>query len=280
MLPMMMSPPSSDRLASVKPASASPTYYLLSRREKYVWGLKPSPWQRHTFKALCQELGIPVPNGLSHQPPDLSHHASMVDDCRSDDNSLCHDMLTTLGFTHEQMHRAAERFRLGRSRSGQPIYWMIDDMGRCLDGHIGDAWVSAMLKARCPELAPYLTVTHCLFGLHQTSLNDAKAIGIVESERSAVLLSELCPELLWLAYAYPTNMTIDQFEALQGRQVTFYPRTDPTKDIYVSFLEMADQVRRAYRSIDISVSPFLEDNATDSQKQRHIDLVDYLFDTL
>ena len=31
------------RLASVKVALNCPTYYLLSRREKYVWGLKPSP---------------------------------------------------------------------------------------------------------------------------------------------------------------------------------------------------------------------------------------------
>ena len=215
-----------------------------------------------------------------------SPRRSLLDDCRSDDSDFCHEMLTRYGFTEEQMHRAAERFHLGRSKSGKTIFWMIDDLGRCRDGHLGDSWVSVMLKARYPSAAPYICIEHCLFGLHQISLSspttgetvgEFPSIGIVESERSAVILSEAQPRLIWLAYVYPSNFTVNQFEPLQGRKITLYPRADPDQAYYWAALELADQVRRLY-DIDISVSSFLDDHASDAQKSANIDLVDYLFE--
>ena len=104
-------------------------------------------------------------------------------------------------------------------------------------------------------------------------------IGIIESERSAVLLSELCPDLIWLAYSYNSNLTIEKFEPLQGHKITLYPRSDPNQEYYLSFLELADQVKRAYKSIDISVSSFLENNASDNQKIRNVDLLEFMCET-
>ena len=230
--------------------ASSPIRTSLYEREGSMWGSLKRPSLRRT---------------------------TFIEDCRSDDNDLCHEMLTTFGFTPDQIHRAAERFHLGRSKSGKPIYWMIDDLGHCLDGRIGTSWFSTMLKHRYPEAAPYLKVRHCLFGLHQIN-EQPKPIGIVESERSAVLLSELCPDLLWMAYSYGSNCTVDKFEPLQGRKITFYPRTEPNKEYYFSFLELADQIKRAYKTIDISVSSFLENNATDDQKQRNIDLLEFMLE--
>ena len=202
----------------------------------------------------------------------------MIEDCRSDDSGLCHEMLTKYGFTPEQMHRAAERFKLGRSKSGKTIYWMIDDLGIVRDGRIGDSWVSTMLKARYPCAAPYLHIEHCLFGLHQVSMTDTnKSIGIVESERTAVILSEVFPDLLWMAYSYPSNFMVNILEPLQGRKVTLYPLADPYMDNYLYCLNLADQATRLYH-LEISVSRFLEDNATGDQKRRKIDILDYLFE--
>ena len=224
----------------------------------------------NTFSAIRKRLGLPEPS---------EHKIDMVKASRSDDSDLCHEMLTTFGFTEDQMHRTAERFHLGRSKSGQTIYWMIDDMGRCLDGRLSDTWVSTLLKRRYPAAAPYLKVDRCFFGLHQISMNEGKPIGIVESESSAVILSELCPDLIWLAYSYGTNCLIDNFEPLQGRKITLYPRTDPSQEYYLSFLELSDQVKRAYKDIDISVSRFLEDNASDDQKARNIDLLEFMLES-
>ena len=101
-------------------------------------------------------------------------------------------------------------------------------------------------------------------------------IAIVESERTAVVMSELYPQTIWLATVYPANFTIDQLAPLQGCKVTLFPRTDPVMDHYVAWLEIADQARRLYH-LDITVSSLLEDHATVAQKSRCIDLLEFLF---
>ena len=289
--------------ASVKAASTCPTYYLLSRREKYVWGLKPSPRQPevltpdkrplywdsifcHTFKAIRTSLGIQ--GAFPEEDPFAgTNRPDMVGQSRSDDSDLCHELVSKYGFTELQMRRAAERFHLGRSKSGKTIYWMIDHLGRVYDGHIGDTWVSDLLKLRYPENARYIQQKRCLFGLHQISntvpefIEGAKwpgrSIGIVDNECSAVILSEVYPDLVWLAYVNQ-YLFFDRFEPLQGRTVTLFPRADTDSDYYWSACEVADQVSSCYKTIDIHVSTFLEDHATESQNTHNIDLVDFLFD--
>ena len=195
------------------------------------------------------------------------------------DSDLCHEVVANGWLSEEQMRHAAERYRLGKSKSGKTIYWMIDEMNQARDGHLGDAWVSSLLKAREPKLLRSWHPRHCLFGLHLLTVCEYKPISVVESEASAVILSELFPESIWMAYAYPANMTVDLLEPLQGCSVSIYPQTDPHMEIYLSFLDFADTVRRVYPSIDISIENILEEHATEEQKQRNIDLVDFLFDS-
>ena len=216
-----------------------------------------------------------------------TNRPDMVGQSRSDDSELCHELVSKYGFTEMQMRRAAERFHLGRSKSGKTIYWMIDHLGRVYDGHIGDTWVSDLLKLRYPENARYIQQKQCLFGLHQISNTvpeliergkwPGRSIGIVDNEHSAVILSEVYPDLVWLAYVNQ-YLFLDRFEPLQGRTVTLFPRAATYSDYYWSACEVADQVSSYYKTIDIHVSTFLEDHATESQKSRNIDLVDYLFE--
>ena len=195
------------------------------------------------------------------------------------DSDLCQEVVSNGWLSEEQMRHAVERYRLGKSKSGKTIYWMIDEMNQVRDGHLGDTWVSSLLKAREPKLLQSWHPGHCLFGLHLLTVVENKPICVVESEASAVVLSELFPESIWMAYAYPANMTVDLLEPLQSCIVTIYPQTDPNMEIYLSFLDFADTVRRVYPSMDISVENILEENATEEQKQRNIDLVDFLFES-
>ena len=106
-----------------------------------------------SFTALRQELGI------------LERRRPMVEECRADDSDFCQEVVSRGWLTEEQMHHAAERYQLGKSRSGRCIFWMIDRQGRVRDGHIGDQWVTEMLKARAPQLLGHWHAEHCLFGL-------------------------------------------------------------------------------------------------------------------
>jgi hypothetical protein len=72
-------------------------------------------------------------------------------------------------------------------------------------------------------------------------------------------------------------MTPDLFESLQGCTVTIYPRTDPSASTYLSFLEFAEEVRCLY-DIDITIDDVLEEHATPEQKERQIDLLDFLLE--
>ena len=188
--------------------------------------------------------------------------------------------------TEAQMHHAAEQYRLGKSKSGKTIFWMIDECGIVRDGLLGDAWVSALLKAREPELLRYWRVQHCLFGLHligpaknteSTERVTLKAVAIVESQRSAVILSEIFPENIWLATMSTCCFSIDLLIPLKGRKVKVFPSTDETMANYCCWNDICDLARRNYR-LDIECSAYLEDQATPAQKQRHIDLVDFIFD--
>ena len=123
-----------------------------------------------SFRMLRQELGLPKPGKPVVQV--------------SADSDFCREVVARGWLTEEQMAHAAERYRLGRSRSGRCIFWMIDEIGRVYDGfetyplplpewrgvYSSEGrrieWVSAMLKAREPELLREWHTEHCLLGAH------------------------------------------------------------------------------------------------------------------
>ena len=224
----------------------------------------------------------------------------MVEACRADDFDFFQPFINAGKLTEENMHHAAERYYLGKTKSGRPIYWMIDDTldpqdARIVNPDNSDTWMSTLLKTREPFIQ-YWCPTHCLFGLHllkedgrgmmedgdnnvQCSMLNVqwtRSVCIVESEQDAVVLSELFPESIWMAYATIEHLQIDLFAPLEGRNVILYPCTDLYMSNYVFFCDLAAAVHKQYPSIHITVDPILEDNATDEQKSRCIDLVEFL----
>ena len=196
----------------------------------------------------------------------------MVEACRADEFDFFQPFIQSGMLSESQMHRAAERYYLGKTRSGKTMFWMIDDMMQPLDARIGDTWLSKLLKQREP-LLEYWPVKHCLFGEHL--LIHQNNVSIVESEQSAVILSELFPESIWLAYVYTANLTPQLMAPLQGRHITFYPRTDPTMNTYVFFLDYAEHVRKHY-DINLRIDSTLEYNATPEQKEQCIDILEFI----
>ena len=238
-----------------------------------------------SFKAMRQRFADQTPSGspysggerrqqLADQNPSGGERRPMVEP--TDDSDFCHTAVESGWLTTEQMTHAAMHYKLGRSRSGKTIFWMIDEWGKVRDGRIGEGWASVMFRQRAPDLLKSIPTTHCLFGQHLLLQEPDKEVCIVESERSAVVLSEVMPECIWLATMYPMNLNVTSFEPLQGRSVMLYPKTDPVGDHYLAWLELADQARRLY-DIQVGVNDLLEEKATPGQKEHHIDLVDFLF---
>ena len=113
------------------------------------------------------------------------------------------------------------------------------------------------------------------------SVCDTKTICVVEAEKSAVILSARYPECVWLAAGGLGEVQTDKFRALRGRKVVMFPDTDPDGIAYRRWYEAAQLVMQQpfwEDSPPIYVSPLLEQQATAEQKQRKIDLVDFLFE--
>ena len=81
-----------------------------------------------------------------------------------------------------------------------------------------------------------------------------------------------------MAYATTLHLTIDLFAPLEGHTVIIYPRTDPTLSTFLFFEELADVIMRQY-DIDMTVDDTLERHATADQKERCIDILDFIFES-
>ena len=248
---------------------------------------------------------------------------------KSTESVFCRAVVKCGYLTEEQMLRAAERYRLGRSRDGGVIFWQIDDLGRTRDGKImyyredchrdksrHPSWASARMKAYYGYDGDLL-VERCLFGLHlletypqplhqletypqplpmmegsgypqgknsadehftsPPKLGGETAIAVVEAEKTAVIMSQVYPQYIWMAAGGLSALSAEKLRPLRDHKVVLFPDTDPDGTTYACWKAIAKEASRSFLS-PIYVSPLLERYATPEQKAAKIDLVDFLFE--
>ena len=267
----------------------------------------------HTFRAIRKELGLDRPRDERH----------LWQRCLSTESVFCRALVSNGYLSEEQMQRAAQRYRLGRSRDGGVIFWQIDEHGVLHDGKImyyrpdchrdhdhKPTWTSFLLR-KAGQLPDDWRPEHCLFGLHlltqsqfkghtdftdltdnsstpisgdskksvksERSVCDNKTICVVESEKTAVMMSELRPDCLWLATGGKTELNVARLKPLQSHRVILFPDTDTDGSTYREWYELALAAGDVYGQ-PFTVSAILEQHATPSQKQRKIDIADYFFE--
>lgn len=242
-----------------------------------------------------------------HATPLYRHpSAFMWQQCLSINNQFCEAVVRAGYLSYEQMFSASCRYCIGASKLGGVIFWQIDHEGRIHDGKImyyqpdchrckdrKPTWVSYLLRKRREASMPRtmnrepLTAnqtSHCFFGLHQLTSDicpQTSSVVLVEAEKSAFILSELYPEYIWLAAGGLGGVQPEKFRPLKGHKVIMFPDTDPDGTAFKQWSEAAKEVMQSIfweDSPPIRVSPILELNATPEQKQRKIDLVDFLFE--
>ena len=195
--------------------------------------------------------------------------------------------------THRQMVHAALRYRLGRSKNDAVIYWQIGQLGNVYDGKLmwygpdchrlknrNATWVSFLMKKHCGLPQDAFQSTHVFFGTHLLRVVGG-TVCLVEAEKSAIILSELYPQYIWLAAGGLYELQLQKFYALMRFKVILIPDTDPDGKAYTLWYETAQKVSRSFlwpRHNPIHVSDFLERHATPDQKRRKIDLVDYILE--
>lgn len=143
------------------------------------------------------------------------------------------DFLLTL-FEQPKVAAAVERYCIGGDSMCRTIFPNIDQEGRCVGGAVipylvnghrdksrGASNIHAELRRKDKTLPQQ--ADQVLFGSHLLRLYPTASVGVVESQKSAVILSILHPNVLWLATAGMTNFNERLLSSIYDRNVIAYP---------------------------------------------------------
>lgn len=126
------------------------------------------------------------------------------------------------------------------------IFWQIDQLERVRSGKImeynqntgkrikdenGKAHINWIHKQ------PY-NLSQCIFGLHLTKEDKTKTIAIVESEKTAVIMSIYVPEFLWIATGSKSGFKIEYLIPIKLRKIISFPDKGCYKEWFEKALEM------------------------------------------
>ena len=111
----------------------------------------------------------------------------------------------------------------------------------------------------------------CLFGLHLIIQDKTSNIAIVESEKTACLMSSILPSFTWLACGGSNGLNERKLRMLKGRNVMLFP--DHNK--YDEWLEKANSMNKNLSTVSIEVSKDCELWYNEGKLQKGGDIADY-----
>jgi len=181
-------------------------------------------------------------------------------------------------FTKKQTDRIISNYLIGTSThwNGATIFWQIDTKNLIRGGKImlysskngkrvktpfnHITWVHSVLlnKNRINEFH----LNQCLFGLHLIDQQPNQPIAIVESEKTACIMSEIFNNYVWLACGSLSNLNEKMLTPIKNKKVVLYP------DISIN-----------QKAFNISVSHLLEDHCSERQREKGYDIADYFLNT-
>lgn len=113
----------------------------------------------------------------------------------------------------------------------------------------------------------------CLFGTRLLDEFPDKPVGIVESEKTAMICAIAMPEYVWLATGgkYGSKWTDPEvYNVLRDREVTLFPDLKATEDWKIKAKSLAMD------GINISVYEGLEEEATAEEREKGLDIADFI----
>ena len=127
-------------------------------------------------------------------------------------------------------------------------------------------WVHSLMKYT-NALPQDWQLTQCLFGEHLLPEYPDKPVALVESEKTAVICAAMMPEYIWLATGGKSQFN-ERLNVLQSRDIIAFPDVDG----YETWTEKA----AFFPHLNIKVSNLLQKNATEEEREQHIDIADWL----
>ena len=143
------------------------------------------------------------------------------------------EVAARLALSDGDVRRVFGDYMVGATRSGNVIFWQIDGQGRVHGGHVMQygadghrhgfqGWTHVPL-IRQGRLPLDWQLYQCLFGEHLLTRYPDRHVCVVESEKTALLMSACQPRHVWLATAGSGGLSREKLECLRGRRVTLFP---------------------------------------------------------
>lgn len=138
-----------------------------------------------------------------------------------------------LGLKSDAVRRVYERYHIGATQASYVVFWQIDEQGRVRTGQIMQYhpdghrhgyqnWIHAILASQ-KQLPQGFQLRQCLFGQHLLPQFPDHHVCLVESQKTALIMSALHPEHLWLATCGSGGLNAEKVECLRGRRFTLFP---------------------------------------------------------
>ncbi len=189
-------------------------------------------------------------------------------------------------FSDDQIRSVAENYALGATNLKEVIFWQIDIHGKVRTGKIMQYnpetgkrikhqsgaidWVHNKLKQK-KQLPEDFNLQQCFFGEHLLKIYPDKYIGIVESEKSAIIASCIVPDMIWLAAGNLNGLSIEKCQVFKGREIILYPDLG----VYEKWSLKAIEIQKQW-DCKVSISTLLEDEATDTERANGLDIADFI----
>jgi ribosomal protein L37AE/L43A len=188
-------------------------------------------------------------------------------------------------FGSEVTQKLIDTYKIGTSNhwNGATIFWQIDINGNIRTGKIMQYNPETGRRVKSPY--DKITWVHkvinlekfnlkqCLFGEHLL-IDKTKPVGVVESEKTAIIASVFFKDLIFVATGGKQNLNAIKLIPLANRNVIFYPDLGA----FDKWNEKVNTFKKMFKSV--KVSDCLEKIATVEERNKGLDIVDYLLRTI
>jgi hypothetical protein len=155
-------------------------------------------------------------------------------------------------FTHDQVKNAILKYLIGTSKhwSGATVFWQIDQNEKVRHGKVmlfnfdtgkrqkradGKAYISSVRSILKLE---NFNLNQCLFGLHLINESNHNTIAVVESEKTAVLMSIFKPKYIWVATGMKGGFKYENLKPIKNYKIIAFPDKSEFNDWHNKAIEL------------------------------------------
>ncbi|SHF41574.1 hypothetical protein SAMN05444377_10880 [Flavobacterium fontis] len=163
-------------------------------------------------------------------------------------------------FAKDEVENCIAKYNIGTSKhwEGATVFWQINQTQKVHTGKIilFDEDTGKRVKNPFPHInwvhkkikKDKFNLKQCLFGLHLNKTRVAttlqyhcNTIAIVESEKTAIIMSLFIPEYLWMATGSKQNLKLQLLEPIKNENIVVYPDKGEFNDWNIKVTELQRQ---------------------------------------